>query len=129
MIHLLHILANVGDQCTPDRGSFLGLPQWYKYLDGIEAHNPSTGLTECVVKINSINDAWLVVGAILELLLRIGAIVAIAMVIAGGVQYITSEGSPDKTKKALNTILMAVIGLAITIAAAAIVSFVAGRFN
>jgi hypothetical protein len=110
--------------CTNEKtGSFLGFPTWYKYLDRVEVGN------DCVVRITHINDVWLIVAAIIELLLRIGALVAIGMVIAGGVQYVTSEGNPDKAKKALNTIITAAIGLALTIASAAIVTFVAGRFN
>lgn len=129
MINLLILFANVGDPCVPDHGGFLGFPTWYKYLEGVQATNGATGVSECVVKIQNINDTWLIVAALMEILLRVAALAAIVMVITGGVQYITSEGSPDKTKKALNTILMAVIGLVITIGSAALVSFVAGRFN
>lgn len=122
---MIQLLTKFGatTYCSLDGGGFLGFPHWYKYLKGVE------DASGCSPAITNINDVWLIVAAVIEILLRIGAIVAVAMVIAGGVQYITSEGSPDKTKRALNTILMAVIGLAITIASAAIVSFVAGRFN
>lgn len=115
--------------CDPKGGGFLGFPTWYKYLKGVTVTIPGGTGTDCVVRITHINDIWLIVAAIIELLLRIGALVAIAMVIAGGVQYITSEGNPDKAGKALKTIISAVIGLAITVASAAIVSFAAGRFN
>ncbi|NDG30954.1 hypothetical protein EB118_12875 [bacterium] len=43
--------------------------------------------------------------------------------------YILSQGSPDKTKQALSTIISAIVGLVITIIAATIVSFVAGSFS
>lgn len=115
--------------CKPSGGSFLGFPTWYKYLDGVEVPVGDGTITDCVIKITHINDTWLIVAAIIELLLRLGALIAIGIVIAGGVQYITSEGQPDKLSKALKTIINAAIGLALTVASAGIVSFVAGRFN
>jgi hypothetical protein len=124
---LFTFFAATGDVCVPKHGSFLGFPTWYKYLEGIESE-AAGGVNDCVVRIVRLNDAWLIAAAILELILRIGSVIAIAMVIYGGVMYITSEGEPDKAQKALKTVLGAVIGLAITIAAAAAVSFIAGRF-
>lgn len=127
MIQLLTYFA-AATQCDPDPsgslvGRLLAFPHWYKYLNGVETD------TGCSPAITNINDAWFILAAVIEIMLRVAALAAIAMVIAGGVQYITSEGNPDKTKKALNTILMAVIGLAISISAAAVISFIAGRFN
>ncbi|RTK95203.1 hypothetical protein EKI60_01970 [Candidatus Saccharibacteria bacterium] len=122
----LNTFAAAGS-CKPSGGAFLGFPTWYKYLDGVEVVSGTA--TECVIKINHINDAWLILAAVIELLLRLGALVAIGIVIAGGVQYITSEGQPDKLSKALKMIINAAIGLALTVASAGIVSFVAGRFN
>src|SRR6266542_626553 len=98
--------TNVG--CTLSGGSFLGFPHWYKYLDGIQDAN---GI--CTAHLNGINDIWLVIAALIEILLRVGAILAVAMVIYGGVTYITSQGEPDKTGQAKNTIVNALIGLAI----------------
>jgi hypothetical protein len=118
--------------CTPTSGGFLGMPTWHKYLQGVVVDSQSGGsLTsgaDCVVRISSINDFWLVAAAIIEIMLRIGAIAAIAVIIYAGIQYITSEGKPDKAAAALKTIISAAIGLALTVSAAALVSFVAGRF-
>ena len=112
---------NLGPPC--DGGSFLALPTWYKYLPSEAGSNP------CVARIHSINDVWLIIAAVIEIMLRVAALGAIAMVIYGGIQYVTSEGKPDKTASALKTLINAAIGLIITVSAAAIVSFVAGRFN
>jgi ABC-type Fe3+ transport system permease subunit len=100
-------------------GSFLGFPHWYEYL-------PCNGGAP---GIRSINDIWLIVAAIIEIMLRIAGIVAVVLVIYGGIQYITSQGEPDKTTKARSTIINALTGLAIAILAASIVAFVAGRFH
>jgi len=53
----------------------------------------------------------------------IGA-VSILIITIAGVQYILSQGDPQKTAKAKNTILYTVIGMVVAILAASIVSFV-----
>lgn len=110
-------------------GTFFGLPQWHKYLQNKEQVNdPLTGGTSCNIKINGLNDIWLVGAAILEILLRVAALVAVGFIIYAGVLYIISQSQPDKVSMALKTAINAVIGLTISIAAAALVSFIAGRF-
>ena len=100
--------------------SFLGFPNWYKYLPGGNSCNPA---------ITSLNDIWLVAAAVLEMLLRVASIAAIVYVVWGGISFVTSQGEPDKTAKARHTVINALIGLVLSIGAASIVSFVAGRFN
>ncbi|MCL1839678.1 hypothetical protein FWF89_01605 [Candidatus Saccharibacteria bacterium] len=58
----------------------------------------------------------------------IGVVAAIIIVVAG-IQYMTSEGEPERTKKAQQTITYTIIGLIIATAAAAIVMFVTGAFD
>ena len=106
-------------------GDFLGFPKWYKYLNGV--NDPTSHL--CSPQLSSINDIYLIVAAIIEMLLRIGTLLAVGFVIYGGIQYITSQGEPDKTSKARSTIINALIGLAISLTAAAAVSFFAGRIK
>ena len=71
-------------------------------------------------------------GAIIRIInFIIGALglVAVIVIILGGVQYMTSAGDSGKVKKAKDTILYGVIGLVVCILAAAIVNFVIGAFN
>lgn len=56
----------------------------------------------------------------------LGAIAVIIIIIAG-FQYVLSQGSPEKTSKAKNTILYAVIGLVVCVSGVTIVSFVTGK--
>ncbi len=56
-------------------------------------------------------------------------ILAVVMVIFGGVQYTTSGGDQAKVTKAKNTILYGIIGLVIAILAYAIVNFVIGKIG
>jgi hypothetical protein len=106
-------------------GGFLGFPAWYKYLDGVK--DPNNGL--CAPQMSGINDVWLVLAALIEILLRVAALMAVAFVIYGAASYMTSQGEPDKTTKARRTIINALVGLAIAIIAGATVGFIAGRFN
>jgi len=109
--------------------SFFGLPTWYKYLKTNSAKDLTTGNNTCDVQIESLSDIWLIVAAVIEALLRVAALLSVVFVMYGGVSYILSQAEPEKTKKALGTIINAVIGLAITIIAASVVSFVASRFG
>lgn len=109
--------------CT---GSFLGLKPWYAYIP-IDRVNPES----CEVSQDlpllptgkSVGVLPAVALAVVDNLLRIAAYVAVAFVLTGGIQYITSQGDPGRTKQAMSTILNALIGLAIAIVASALVAF------
>lgn len=106
------------NSCTV--GNFLIFPTWYKYLSADVANGV------CSPKIENINDVWLIVAAIIEIMLRVAAIAAVAYIIYGAVNYVISQGEPDKTKQARMTIINALVGLIVAILATAIVSFLAG---
>lgn len=57
-------------------------------------------------------------------ILYIVGIVAVIMLIIGGIRYVTSGGDAKKVTDAKNTVLYAVIGLIISLLAFAIVNFV-----
>lgn len=70
------------------------------------------------------------VRVIIEVVIGILGVVAVAMIILGGIQYATSQGNPEQIKKAKDIILYAVIGLIVALLAFAIVDFVLGNvFN
>jgi hypothetical protein len=83
----------------------------------------------CNPQIQGLNDIWLIVLAVTEMLLQLVALIAIIMVIYGGVQMLTSQGQPDGIAKARTTIINALIGMTISIAAAAIITFLAGNIG
>ncbi len=118
-----YLAASCSDQ------GFFSLPTWYKYLNGIETEDPLTGRIACTPQISGLQDVWLIVLAVIDILLRIAILAAIAFIVAGGFKFMTSQGQPDKVKQALSTIINACIGLVISLAAATLVSFIAGRFN
>lgn len=64
-----------------------------------------------------------VVVAVVELLTRISALVAVGFVIYGAVQYIASQGDQQNIANAKSTITNALIGFVITVLAIGIVQF------
>jgi uncharacterized membrane protein len=56
-------------------------------------------------------------------------IVAVVVIVLGGVQYMTSTGDSTKVKKAKDTILYGIVGLIICVLAYAIVNFVIGKLG
>jgi uncharacterized membrane protein (DUF373 family) len=67
----------------------------------------------------------------LEVALRIvfmtAAVIAVIVIVIAGFTYVMSMGDPQKTAKAKDTILYALIGLAVAIFANVIISFVLGK--
>lgn len=64
----------------------------------------------------------------LNLFSIIAGIIAVVMIIVGGIKYITSSGDSGNVQSAKNTILYAVIGLVVVALAQIIVKFVLERF-
>lgn len=108
--------------------SVLGLPAWYKYLD-LDGSCDVVGPTNDSGAFDWSLAAGYIALAIFEVLLRLGAVVAVFFVMYGGFRFITSQGEPENAASARQTIINAIIGLVITIASASIVSFVATRLT
>lgn len=66
---------------------------------------------------------------LIDILLFALGVVSVLMIIASGIMYVTSAGSPDKVKKAKDTLTYSVAGLIVALLAYAIVGFVLGRFG
>ncbi len=82
--------------------------------DGCEDPSDSAGLSDTVAA--AINIISLVV-----------AVIAVFMVIVGGLKYVTSQGESSGTASAKNTIVYAIVGLIIVALAQLIVRFVVNR--
>ena len=113
-------------ECDADRAKkFLGIfPTWYEY---IKDYGPraSQGLS-CGFGANvEIQDYAVPIGlAIIDILLRAGALAAVAFIIMGGYRYISSQGEPKNIEAAMATIVNAAIGLGIVVFATVLVSFI-----
>lgn len=104
--------------------SFFGFPHWWKYLNG--ATDP---LGRCAPVFNFPTDTWAVGLAILDMLLRLAGIAAVVSIIIAGINYITAAGSADKITASRKRIINSILGLAVALVAAALVSFIGNRLG
>ncbi len=109
---------------------FFNLPTWYKYLihAGKMAVSPETGRCEFVDSLQ-IADLSLIALALVDIALRIAGLVAVGYVIYGGVQFVAAQGESDKTKKARQTVINALIGLVIALISIGLVAFIGNRIG
>ena len=106
---------------------FLRFPTWYQYLD-----DDVTVGGKCTVKFAFPGDLARVVLALVEIMLRIGGLVAVGFIIYGGFQYILSQGdvgagNVPKNTIARHTIINALIGLVIASIATFLVQFIGNQ--
>ncbi len=59
-----------------------------------------------------------------QIIVYITGIASVIMIIIGGFTYVTSQGDPQKTASAKDTILYAIIGLVVAISAQILIGFV-----
>ena len=83
-----------------------------------------------VEEINDGNDTSLQdqIKTVVNVLLFILGVIAVIMIIIGGIRYTTSNGDQANVKAAKDIILYAVVGLVVAILAYAIVNFVLDSF-
>lgn len=120
--------TNVAAQCSRE---FLGLKPWFAYLPDSAFKSGSCEIENFSFLGSDGSDSHIgyVALAIADDLVRIAALIAVAFVVVGGVQFVTSQGDPEKAKKARQTILNAIIGVIVAILAAAIVSYIGGSLS
>jgi hypothetical protein len=144
--------ASGSDTVNKCKHTFLGLKPWYQYMgdslnDGTPSDNPGLSADEakknvCDVKCFNVfttekandcgkksSDVPLVLLAIVDDLLRIAGLVALGFIIVGAFRYVASQGNPDSTAKAQDTIVNALLGLAISVTAVAFVSFIGNKLG
>ena len=112
-------LAATAQDCSTSSKSFLGMPTWYEYLK--PTYQPASDSCEITFKFP--DDVGKVALAVVEIMLRIAAMVAVGFVIYGGFRFILSQGEPEQANAARSTIINALVGLAIAVSATVIVSF------
>ncbi len=115
--------------CNPDK-TFFGLPVWYKYLNVTSDGCSFSGFTFFTsAGIFNPDNIFLILLAVLDDLLVIAGVVAVAFVIYGAVQFMLGQGEPERIKHAQGTILNAIIGLIIAVLGAAIVNFIGNALS
>lgn len=116
-------------KCARGNG-FLGLKPWYVYLppDRFDQDGESCAITNFkALPKTGMSDIVPVALAILETLLRIAGLIAVAFVVVGGVKYVTSQGEPSATAQAKDTIINAIIGVVIVLIASGVIVFIGNQ--
>ena len=121
-----HLKTTMAIACDPNARKVLNFPKWYQYACGhdfrflaVPSGQPNAGPS----------DIPLVAIAVVEILLRIAALVAIGYVVFGGTKYVVSQGEPDKISEAKGTIINALAGLLLATFSIAIVAFLGNRLG
>jgi len=112
-------------------GGFFSIPTWYKYIEKFDKDcNPEINLRQGPdgARFNGAVVMQIAL-AIVDILLRIGALLAVGFVMYGGFIYLTSQGEPDGLKRGRTAITNALVGLVIAITASAIVAFIGARLG
>jgi hypothetical protein len=146
--HAPAIVASANDKCN--KGGFFGLEPWYHFMPDSEIGVPAKTVNgkvvlpadNCAIKCFNIffqsqgndcnetrSDVPGVVLAVIDDLLQIAGLVAVAFIIIGAFQFVASRGNPDKTAQAQSAVINALTGLAVTLVAVAFVSFIGSKLN
>lgn len=124
-----------GPECGKNR-TFFGIPTWYKYLTFDENceiasnkkldqnNDGKISTSEAEKGEQRLSNIWLIILAIVEMLLTLAGILAVAFVIIGGAKFVLAQGEPQKITDARTTIINALVGVVIAIIAAQIVAFI-----
>ena len=73
-------------------------------------------------------DLQITVNNVLSVVFTLVGVIAVIMIVVGGVYYVTSNGDAEKIKKGKSTIMYGIIGLIVSLLAFAIVTFVLKSF-
>lgn len=104
-------------------GRILGIPPWYRGLtEGDDCHikapgSGQNGMTKFITKL-ALN--------IIEMVMVVTAYIASFFILYGGYMFVANNGTSSVVERATRTILNAVIGLLISLAAVGLVNFVFG---
>jgi glucan phosphoethanolaminetransferase (alkaline phosphatase superfamily) len=74
------------------------------------------------------DDAADMIKTAINAALMVLGMIAVLMIVIGGIRYTTSNGESAKVKSAKDTVMYSVIGLVVAILSYTIVNFVIGRF-
>jgi TRAP-type C4-dicarboxylate transport system permease small subunit len=94
------------------------------------ATTPSSGVTcpdgsdNCSTGLPTVSANSDALQLVLQIVFGIAAAVAVLYIVIGGFRYVISNGDPSGAAKARNTVIYAVVGLAVAVSAEALVTFV-----
>jgi len=117
-------VANAASSCNQ---GFLGFPAWYRGL----TENNSSGDPCAIMSPNGIKPnptlssfIWHIIFNVVEIAIVAAAYLSGFYFLYGGFLFIVSQGKPDNAAKARTTMLNALIGLVISLAAVTIINYI-----
>jgi hypothetical protein len=118
--------GTIAQRCSPN--TFMGLKPWFYYMPDAAFEGVTCNIDD--FDIFSVTNGLVPVALVVaDDLVIIAGLVAVAYVIVGGVQFVTSQGEADRTKRARETIINALIGVVMAVVAASVVSFVGQKLS
>ena len=117
MFSLSGVALAAGGNCGAGAGSsfFKLIPTWHQYLDKD---------ANCDIdRFNIPGDLWKVGLAAVDIILRIAGVVAFVAIVKAGFAFVLSRGNPSEVAKARQSIIDALIGVAIASVATLLVAF------
>ncbi len=96
-------------------------------VGAINVFNECSGNASAVCKASGTDEATDLAKVIINTLLFLLSIIAVIMIIVGGVKYTASNGDASRIKAAKDTITYSIAGLVVALLAFAIVNFIVGR--
>lgn len=120
---IFNFLLAASCSASPNPGGPAGflLPDLYK---GVRDSGDATKL--CIDSFDAIGKIF---ANVVQIALTVAGLLAVGFIIWGGIQFVMSQGEPERIKKAKETIVNAVIGLFLVILAFLIVGLVARAFT
>jgi hypothetical protein len=110
--------------------NFFNFPTWYKYLAAAGKMRVNSATNRCeVISTLQVQDLSLIALALVDIGLRVASLAAVGYVVYGGIQFVVAQGETDKTRKARQTIINALIGMTIALISVGLVAFVGARIG
>lgn len=123
---VISLFEHFGDAPAACVHGFFGFPTWYQYLP---ANDFDTNSACQLSSFHYPEDLAPVALAAVDIALTIAGMTAVFFVIYGGIQYVISQGEPDKTAGAKSTITNALVGLVLAGVAIAVVGFIGAQLG
>ncbi len=117
---LVPAVSATGVVIADDTGQITGLPTGDTGTTGSGSYNYVGQLQGTGTK----TDLLSIIQTIINVVIGLVGVIAVVVMIMGGISFITSQGDTNKVTKARNTILYGVVGLIVALLAFAIVNFV-----
>lgn len=97
--------------------------------NGVNVPADESQATGCTSSNDQSGRVTSILTTVLNILSFVVGVVAVIMIIIGGIRFVTSQGESSSTALARNTIIYATVGLVIAVVAQVLVHFVIGRVS